>query len=74
MGAYSCKGQKAQVSSLKSYLWSFLEHSRSLFDVYEALPDGSCIPIEEELIPSRGELTHPKEGLIPLMVDLINFL
>jgi len=30
--------------------------------------------MEEELIPSRGELTHPKEGLIPLMVDLINFL
>jgi hypothetical protein len=25
MGAYSCKGQKAQVSLQKSYLWSFLE-------------------------------------------------
>ena len=33
-GAYPCKGQNAQVSSLKSYLWSFLEHSRRLFDVY----------------------------------------
>ena len=34
MGVYSCKGQKAQVSLQKSYLWSFLEHSRRLFDVY----------------------------------------
>ena len=63
MGAYSCKGQKAQVSLPKSYLWSFLEHSRSLFDVYGAPPDGSCIPTKEGLIPSRGELSHPKRGL-----------
>ena len=62
-GAYPCKGQNAQVSSLKSYLWSFLEHSRRLFDVYEAPPDGSCIPMKEELIPSRGELSHPKRDL-----------
>ena len=63
VGAYSCKGQKAQVSLQKSYLWLFLEHSRSLFDVYEAPPDSSCIPTKEELIPSRGELSHPKRGL-----------
>jgi len=30
--------------------------------------------MKEELIPSREELPHPKEGLIPLMLDLINFL
>ena len=34
MGAYPCKGEKAQVSSLKSYLWSLLEPSRRVFDVY----------------------------------------
>ena len=63
MGAYPCKGQKARVSSLKSYLWSLLEPSRRVFDVYWAPPDGSCIPMIEELIPSREELPHPKEGV-----------
>ena len=62
-GASPCKGQNAQVSSLKSYLWSFLEHSRRLFDVYWAPPDGSCTPTKEELIPSIRELSHPKRGL-----------
>ena len=33
VGAYSCKGQKAQVLLQKSYLWSNLEHSRRWFDV-----------------------------------------
>ena len=34
VGAYSCKGQKAQVLLQNSYLWSILELSRSWFDVY----------------------------------------
>ena len=63
LGAYPCKGQKARVSSLKSYLWSLLEPSRRVFDVYWAPPDGSCTPMIEELIPSREELPHPKEGV-----------
>ena len=63
VGVYPCKSQKAQVSSLKSYLWSLLEPSRRVFDVYWAPPDGSCIPMIEELIPSREELPHPKEGV-----------
>ena len=33
LGAYSCKGQKAQVLLQKSYLWLNLEHSRRWFDV-----------------------------------------
>ena len=33
VGVYSCKGQKAEVLLQKSYLWSFLEHSRRWFDV-----------------------------------------
>jgi len=38
----------------------------------DAPPVGSCIPIKEDLIPSIRELSHPKRGIIPLMVDLNN--
>jgi len=62
-GASSCKRKNVQVSSLKSYLWWFLEHSIGRFDELDAPPDGSCTPIKEELIPSIRELSHPKRGL-----------
>ena len=62
-GASPCKRQNAQVSSLKSYLWLLLEHSRGRFDELEAPPDGLCTPTKEELIPSIREISHPKRGL-----------
>jgi len=38
----------------------------------DAPPVGSCISIKRERIPSIRELSHPKRGIIPLMVDLNN--
>lgn len=59
----SVKGKMRKFHLKKSYLWLLLEHSRGRFDEMDAPPDGSCIPIKEELIPSIRELPHPKRGL-----------